>query len=40
MERFPSKVAAAVFAAAAMPCVGKHLGVTTEEVGTLLHWSN
>ncbi|CAL4972271.1 unnamed protein product [Urochloa decumbens] len=31
MERFPGKVAAAVFAAAAMPCVGKHMGVTTEE---------
>jgi len=32
MERFPRKVAAAVFVAAAMPCVGKHMGVTTEEV--------
>uniref|UniRef100_A0A453GH74 AB hydrolase-1 domain-containing protein n=1 Tax=Aegilops tauschii subsp. strangulata TaxID=200361 RepID=A0A453GH74_AEGTS len=32
MERFPGKVAAAVFAAAAMPSVGKHMGVTTEEV--------
>ncbi|KAK1664345.1 hypothetical protein QYE76_052555 [Lolium multiflorum] len=31
MERFPRKVAAAVFVAAAMPCVGKHMGVTTEE---------
>ncbi|KAE8800773.1 Esterase PIR7B [Hordeum vulgare] len=31
LERFPGKVAAAVFAAAAMPCVGKHMGVTTEE---------
>uniref|UniRef100_A0A453GGZ7 AB hydrolase-1 domain-containing protein n=1 Tax=Aegilops tauschii subsp. strangulata TaxID=200361 RepID=A0A453GGZ7_AEGTS len=31
MERFPGKVAAAVFAAAGMPCVGKHMGVTTEE---------
>ncbi|KQK11404.1 esterase PIR7B [Brachypodium distachyon] len=31
MERFPGKVAAAVFAAAAMPCVGKHMGITTEE---------
>ncbi|CAO2196326.1 unnamed protein product [Urochloa humidicola] len=31
MERFPRKVAVAVFAAAAMPCVGKHMGVTTEE---------
>uniref|UniRef100_A0A0E0FYG1 AB hydrolase-1 domain-containing protein n=1 Tax=Oryza nivara TaxID=4536 RepID=A0A0E0FYG1_ORYNI len=26
MERFPDKVAAAVFVAAAMPCVGKHMG--------------
>ena len=32
MERFPRKVAAAVFVAAVMPCVGKHMGVTTEEV--------
>uniref|UniRef100_A0A453GGL6 AB hydrolase-1 domain-containing protein n=1 Tax=Aegilops tauschii subsp. strangulata TaxID=200361 RepID=A0A453GGL6_AEGTS len=32
MERFPGKVATAVFVAAAMPCVGKHMGVTTEEV--------
>ncbi|XP_037410284.1 esterase PIR7B-like [Triticum urartu] len=31
MERFPGKIAAAVFAAAAMPSVGKHMGVTTEE---------
>ncbi|KAM3335305.1 hypothetical protein ACQJBY_029627 [Aegilops geniculata] len=31
MERFPGKVAAAVFAAALMPCVGKHMGVPTEE---------
>jgi len=31
MERFPRKVAAAVFVAAAMPCVGKHMGITTEE---------
>ncbi|KAL6613853.1 hypothetical protein ACP70R_036123 [Stipagrostis hirtigluma subsp. patula] len=31
MERFPRKVAAAVFLAAAMPCVGKHMGVLTEE---------
>ncbi|BAB93254.1 pir7b protein [Oryza sativa Japonica Group] len=31
MERFPDKVAAAVFVAAAMPCVGKHMGVPTEE---------
>ncbi|XP_066315759.1 esterase PIR7B-like [Miscanthus floridulus] len=31
MERFPHKVAAAVFVAAALPCVGKHMGVTTEE---------
>jgi len=34
MERFPHKVAAAVFVAAALPCVGKHMGVTTEEVCT------
>ncbi|KAL5219875.1 hypothetical protein ABZP36_024588 [Zizania latifolia] len=31
MERFPDKIAAAVFVAAAMPCVGKHMGVVTEE---------
>ncbi|CAO2172667.1 unnamed protein product [Urochloa humidicola] len=31
MERYPDKVATAVFVAAAMPCVGKHMGVTTEE---------
>ncbi|KAM3354123.1 hypothetical protein ACQJBY_025014 [Aegilops geniculata] len=31
MERFPGKVASAVFTAAAMPSVGKHMGVTTEE---------
>ncbi|XP_062230530.1 esterase PIR7B-like [Phragmites australis] len=31
MERFPRKIAAAVFVAAALPCVGKHMGVTTEE---------
>ncbi|KAK3162949.1 hypothetical protein QOZ80_1BG0095730 [Eleusine coracana subsp. coracana] len=31
MERFPWKVAAAVFVAACMPCVGKHMGITTEE---------
>uniref|UniRef100_A0A0E0JS61 AB hydrolase-1 domain-containing protein n=1 Tax=Oryza punctata TaxID=4537 RepID=A0A0E0JS61_ORYPU len=30
MERFPEKIAAAVFVAAAMPCVGKHIGITTE----------
>ncbi|ONM34792.1 Esterase PIR7B [Zea mays] len=30
MERFPRKVAAAVFVDAAMPWVGKHIGVTTE----------
>nr|CAB3475346.1 unnamed protein product [Digitaria exilis] len=35
MERFPRKVATAVFVAAAMPCVGKHMGVTTEEDLTL-----
>jgi alpha-beta hydrolase superfamily lysophospholipase len=34
MERFPRKIAAAVFVAAALPCVGKHMGVTTEEVRT------
>jgi alpha-beta hydrolase superfamily lysophospholipase len=28
------KIAAAVFVAAALPCVGKHMGVTTEEVRT------
>ncbi|XP_020179710.1 probable esterase PIR7A [Aegilops tauschii subsp. strangulata] len=32
MERFPRKVAAAVFLAACMPCVGRHMGVTTEEI--------
>lgn len=32
MERFPHKIAAAVFVAAMMPCVGEHMGVTTEEV--------
>ncbi|KAL6839903.1 hypothetical protein ACP4OV_029713 [Aristida adscensionis] len=31
MERFPRKVAAAVFLAAALPCVGKHMGLPTEE---------
>ncbi|TVU34673.1 hypothetical protein EJB05_16517, partial [Eragrostis curvula] len=31
MERFPRKVAIAVFVAASMPCVGKHMGVTVEE---------
>ncbi|XP_040385124.1 esterase PIR7B-like [Oryza brachyantha] len=30
MERFPDKIAAAVFVAAAMPCVGKHIGFTQE----------
>uniref|UniRef100_A0A0D9V9Y3 AB hydrolase-1 domain-containing protein n=1 Tax=Leersia perrieri TaxID=77586 RepID=A0A0D9V9Y3_9ORYZ len=30
MERFPDKIAAAVFVAACMPCVGKHIGITTE----------
>ncbi|KAJ1286987.1 hypothetical protein BS78_03G395100 [Paspalum vaginatum] len=29
-ERFPRKVAVAVFVAAGMPCVGKHIGFTTE----------
>ncbi|KAF7032736.1 hypothetical protein CFC21_043884 [Triticum aestivum] len=32
MERFPRKVAAAVFLAACMPCVGRHMGATTEEI--------
>jgi alpha-beta hydrolase superfamily lysophospholipase len=32
MERFPRKVAASVFLTACMPCVGKHMGVTVEEV--------
>jgi alpha-beta hydrolase superfamily lysophospholipase len=32
MERFPSKVAAAVFLAASMPRVGSHMGITIEEV--------
>ncbi|GJM91961.1 hypothetical protein PR202_ga08384 [Eleusine coracana subsp. coracana] len=31
MERFPRKITAAVFVAAALPCVGKHMGITTEE---------
>ncbi|XP_002459051.2 probable esterase PIR7A [Sorghum bicolor] len=31
MERFPGKVAAAVFLAASMPRVGSHMGVTIEE---------
>ncbi|KAL6839902.1 hypothetical protein ACP4OV_029712 [Aristida adscensionis] len=31
MDRFPRKVAAAVFLAASMPCVGRHMGVTIEE---------
>ncbi|KAG8079003.1 hypothetical protein GUJ93_ZPchr0007g3012 [Zizania palustris] len=31
MERFPDKITAAVFVAAAMPCVGKHMGVIPEE---------
>ncbi|KQK11403.1 probable esterase PIR7A [Brachypodium distachyon] len=31
MERFPRKVAAAVFLAASMPCAGKPMGVTIEE---------
>ncbi|KAF0923477.1 hypothetical protein E2562_006365 [Oryza meyeriana var. granulata] len=31
MERFPHKVAAAVFLAACMLCAGKHMGVTIEE---------
>lgn len=32
MERFPDKVAAAVFLAACMPAAGKHMGITLEEV--------
>jgi hypothetical protein len=32
MERFPSKVAAAVFLAASMPRVGRHMGITIQEV--------
>jgi alpha-beta hydrolase superfamily lysophospholipase len=32
MEWFPGKVAAAVFLAASMPRVGRHMGVTIEEV--------
>ncbi|CAO2181808.1 unnamed protein product [Urochloa humidicola] len=31
MERFPNKVAAAVFLAASMPRVGSHMGITIEE---------
>ncbi|KAG2594086.1 hypothetical protein PVAP13_5NG618900 [Panicum virgatum] len=31
MERFPSKVAAAVFLAAPMPRVGRHMGITIQE---------
>ncbi|GJM91960.1 hypothetical protein PR202_ga08383 [Eleusine coracana subsp. coracana] len=31
MERFPRKIAAAVFVAASMPCVGRHMGSTIEE---------
>ncbi|KAJ1286989.1 hypothetical protein BS78_03G395300 [Paspalum vaginatum] len=31
MERFPNKVAAAVFLAACMPRVGSHMGITVEE---------
>ncbi|XP_040379910.1 probable esterase PIR7A isoform X2 [Oryza brachyantha] len=31
MERFPRKVAAAVFLAACMPCAGKHMAITLEE---------
>uniref|UniRef100_A0A0D9YJQ1 AB hydrolase-1 domain-containing protein n=1 Tax=Oryza glumipatula TaxID=40148 RepID=A0A0D9YJQ1_9ORYZ len=27
MERFPDKIAVAVFAASSMPCVGKHMGI-------------
>jgi len=32
MERFPGKVAAAVFLAASMPRIGSHMGITIEEV--------
>jgi alpha-beta hydrolase superfamily lysophospholipase len=34
MERFPRKVAAAVFLTASMPCAGAHMGVTLDEVST------
>ena len=37
MERFPRKVAAAVFVDAALPWVGKHIGVGTEAVHTRTH---
>ena len=37
MERFPRKVAAAVFVAAALPCVGKHMGVIIKEVHKHTH---
>jgi len=37
MERFPHKVAAAVFVAAALPCVGKHMGVIIKEVHKHAH---
>uniref|UniRef100_A0A0E0JS62 AB hydrolase-1 domain-containing protein n=1 Tax=Oryza punctata TaxID=4537 RepID=A0A0E0JS62_ORYPU len=30
MERFPDKIAVAVFAGASMPCVGKHMGIVRE----------
>ncbi|BAS76074.1 Os01g0934600 [Oryza sativa Japonica Group] len=30
MERFPDKIAVAVFAASSMPCVGKHMGIVRE----------
>lgn len=32
MERFPDKIAMAVFAASSMPCVGKHMGIVREVV--------
>ena len=32
MERFPGKVAAAVFLAASMPRIGSHMGITIQEV--------
>uniref|UniRef100_A0A0E0FYF9 AB hydrolase-1 domain-containing protein n=2 Tax=Oryza TaxID=4527 RepID=A0A0E0FYF9_ORYNI len=32
MERFPDKIAMAVFAASSMPCVGKHMGIVREDL--------
>jgi pimeloyl-ACP methyl ester carboxylesterase len=34
MEKFPRKVAVAVFVTAAMPCAGKRMGVTLDEVSS------